>query len=390
MGALVSLVMTDIVESTRRWAADEAAMAADLEQHDRVLREALESAGGVVCKHTGDGMLAMFDDPAAAIDAAASVQRAVLGATWRHAEGLPMRVAVHAGLVHRRDNDLFGTAVNRVARLLALCPAGAVLVSGVVAGMLAERALEALAMRRVGAVTLAGFAAQEDVHALAGPGLAVVEKLVATGSGARGGRLPAVDESLVGRADELAEIWDALSQARLVTLAGVGGMGKTRLALEVAAGAAENFADGAWWIDLSAATSAEAALPVAMSAVEAREIPGRTKLQAFTDRFAEIAGLVVFDNCEHVLPAAREIVEALRVAVPEMRILATSREALGLRGADDPTPAEIRAACEAISSEWSEQERETRRRRGGSAYQRIVERASRERLRANRGNGCGG
>ncbi|MBM3478443.1 MAG: hypothetical protein FJX69_04415 [Alphaproteobacteria bacterium] len=74
MGALVSLVMSDIVESTRRWAADEAAMAADLEQHDRVLRAALEGAGGTVCKHTGDGMLAMFDDPAAAVDAAAADQ----------------------------------------------------------------------------------------------------------------------------------------------------------------------------------------------------------------------------------------------------------------------------------------------------------------------------
>jgi predicted ATPase/class 3 adenylate cyclase len=332
MGALVSLVMSDIVESTRRWAADEAAMATDLEQHDRVLRAALEGAGGSVCKHTGDGLLAMFDDPAAAVDAAAAIQRAVGAATWRHAEGLRVRVAIHAGLVHRRDNDLFGTAVNRVARLLALCPAGAVLVSGVVAGMLAERALEALALRRVGAVTLTGFATPEEVHALAGPGLTSVETVTSSDTGARGGRLPAVDETLVGRDEEVAAIWEALAQARLATLVGVGGMGKTRLALEIAAGAAESFADGAWWIDLSAATSQDAVLPVAMTAVEAREIPGRTKLQSFTDRFAEAQGLVVFDNCEHVLPAARALVEALRGAAPEMRILATSREALGLRG----------------------------------------------------------
>jgi class 3 adenylate cyclase len=307
MGALVSLVMSDIVESTRRWAADEAAMAADLELHDRVLRAALEGAGGTVCKHTGDGMLAMFDDPAAAVDAAAAIQRAVGASAWRHAEGLRVRVAVHAGLVHRRDSDLFGTAVNRVARLLGLCPPGAVLVSGVVAGMLAERALEALALRRVGAVTLTGFTTPEDVHALAGPGLTSVETVASSGGAARGGRLPAVDETLVGRDEELAAIWEALAQARLATLAGVGGMGKTRLALEIAAGAAESFADGAWWIDLTAATSEDAVLPVAMTAVEAREIPGRTKLQAFTDRFAEATGLVVFDNCEHVLPAARAL-----------------------------------------------------------------------------------
>jgi class 3 adenylate cyclase len=245
MGALVSLVMSDIVESTRRWAADEAAMAEDLELHDRMLRAALESAGGHVCKHTGDGLLAMFDDPAAAVDAAAAIQRAVGAAAWRHAEGLRVRVAVHAGLVHRRDSDLFGTAVNRVARLLAHCPAGAVLVSGVVAGMLAERALEALALRRVGAVTLSGFTTPEDVHALAGPGLTAVETVTSAGTGARGGRLPTVDETLVGRDEELAAIWEALAQGRLASLVGVGGMGKTRLALEVAVAAAESFADGA-------------------------------------------------------------------------------------------------------------------------------------------------
>lgn len=332
MGALVSLVMSDIVGSTRRWAADEAAMAADLELHDRVLRAALESAGGAVCKHTGDGMLATFADPSTAVDAAAEVQRAMAATSWRHAEGLRVRVAVHAGLVHRRDNDLFGTAVNRVARLLDLCPAGAVLVSGVVAGMLAERALEVQSLRRVGSVTLAGFSTPEEVHALTGPGLEVVDALSVAGTASRGCRLPAVDESLVGRHDELAAVWDALARGRLATLAGAGGMGKTRLALEVAAGATESFADGAWWIDLSSATSVDAALPVAMAAAEAREIPGRTKLQSLTDRFAEMSGLVVLDNCEHVLPAVREIVDALRAAAPEIRILATSREALDLRG----------------------------------------------------------
>jgi len=124
MAELVSLVMTDIVDSTRRWAADEVAMAADLEVHDRVLREVVDAAGGSVFKHTGDGMIAVFADPAAAVGAAASIQRVIGETGWQHAEGVQVRAAVHTGAVYQRDGDMFGTAVNRVARLLGACPPG--------------------------------------------------------------------------------------------------------------------------------------------------------------------------------------------------------------------------------------------------------------------------
>lgn len=306
-------------------------MAADLELHDRLIRDVVEDAGGSVFKHTGDGMIAVFDDPVAAVGAAAEVQRAIGATQWRHPDGVRVRAAVHSGVVYPRDGDLFGTAVNKVARLLGTCPPGAVLVSGATAGLLVERAPEGVGVRPVGSVALAGFAAPEAVHALVGPGLAHVDDLSGRAH-VQPTRLPVVDDDLVGRFDELAAIWDALGRARLVTLVGVGGMGKTRLALEVAAGAAQPFADGAWWIDLAAASSGDAVLPVAMAAVGAHESPGRTPLESFTDRFQGLTGLVVVDNCEHVLRAARDLVEALRTHAPDMRVVATSREALGLRG----------------------------------------------------------
>jgi predicted ATPase/class 3 adenylate cyclase len=328
---LVSLVMSDIVDSTRRWNADESAMAADLEMHDGLIRGVVEAAGGTVFKHTGDGMIAVFDDPVAAVGAAAGLQQAIGSAQWRYPDGLRVRVAAHAGVVYPRDGDLFGTAVNKVARLLGVCPPDAVLVSAAVAGLLNERAPEGIGLRRVGSVALAGFASPDEVFAVVGPGLVEVSDLAGRGS-AHPLRLPAVDEELIGRSDELAAIWDALGRARLVTLVGVGGMGKTRLALEVAAGAAVSFADGAWWIDLAAASSDDAVLAVALAAVGAHESPGRTPLESFTDRFEGLTGLVVVDNCEHVLRSARDLIEALRTRAPETRIVATSREALGLRG----------------------------------------------------------
>jgi predicted ATPase/class 3 adenylate cyclase len=329
MGSLVSLVMTDIVDSTRRWNSAEGAMAADLEHHDRLLADVVGATGGRVFKHTGDGMIAVFDDPVAAVTAAAGIQRSMGDTAWQHPDGLRVRAAVHTGVVYPRDGDLFGTAVNKLARILATCPPGAVHVSGATTALLTDRAPEGLTLQAIGPVTLPGFATPEPVHTLTGPGLTSVSTPTPTTAAApaRTG-LPPIHDELIGRADELAAIWDAIGRSQLVTLVGVGGMGKTRLALEVAAG----HHDTAWWIDLANATSADAVIAVAMAAVDARETPGRTPLQALCDRFATTHGLVVVDNCEHVHSAARTLIDALRTTAPAITIVATSREALGLRG----------------------------------------------------------
>ncbi|MEI6404097.1 MAG: hypothetical protein WCP59_18130, partial [Actinomycetota bacterium] len=123
-----------------------------------------------------------------------------------------------------------------------------------------------------------------------------------------------------------------LLRTRLVTLVGVGGMGKTRLALELAAGGVAALDGAVGRIDLANATSADAVVPVAMAATGARETPGRTALQSICDRLSGVDGIVVVDNCEHVLRAARDLVGAIRSAATGVRVVCTSREALGLRG----------------------------------------------------------
>jgi predicted ATPase/class 3 adenylate cyclase len=333
MGAPVSLVMTDIVASTRLWAQFEPEMADDLTAHDRAVREIVARRGGSVFKHTGDGAIAAFADPSAALLAAAEIQQAMGALAWRTPDGLRVRVAVNTGAVVERDGDLFGTPVNRVARLVGLCPPGAVLVANSTMGLVTESSLAPLELRLVGRVALKGLEKPETVHALVGPGLVAVARLAGDlGTASPLGSLPRADLPLVGRGEESKAACAAVLADPIVSIVGVAGMGKTRLALEVATGLAAEFADGAWWCDLSVATSADAVAPVVLDALAARQAAGRSPMESICDGLMGRHALVVLDNCEHVLEIVREVAIAIRAACPTVRVLATGREALGVRG----------------------------------------------------------
>src|SRR6516162_4354712 len=144
VSSVVSLLITDIVDSTRLWARFEREMSADLVVHDDAVTKTVDLYGGRVFKRTGDGAMAVFDDPVAAVTAGSEIQRALRSMAWRTEGGIRVRVAVHAGTVIERDGDFFGTAVNRAARLVGVCPPDAVLVSGTQAGLLADRSLDGL------------------------------------------------------------------------------------------------------------------------------------------------------------------------------------------------------------------------------------------------------
>src|SRR5688572_7027118 len=141
MSRVVSLVVTDIVDSTGRWVRFEREMAADLARHDAEVRGVVESLGGSVFKHTGDGLMALFDDPVAAVHAAVRLPRVLGGVVWQASEPLLVRVAVNTGTVVERDGDAYGTAVNRAARLLMLCPPGGVVVGTSTAALLRDHFL---------------------------------------------------------------------------------------------------------------------------------------------------------------------------------------------------------------------------------------------------------
>src|SRR3954447_17106059 len=294
-------------------------MALDLVSHDELVNAAVAAAGGRVFKHTGDGAMATFDEAAASAVAASKIQQAIVGQSWNVPDGMRVRVALHSGSVHERDGDLFGPSVNRVARLLSRCPAGAVLVSDATAALLADTMPVGLDTRELGRLELRDVGHSEAVHCLVGLHVAVVDAPEVLGRlGTRAGLLPTIDDDLVGRMSEIAAVLDALDAHPVVSIVGVGGMGKTRLALEPAAAAEP--ADGAWWCDLTAATSPAAGAAAVLAAIGAQQAPGRSIAESVADLLAARRALVVFDNCEHVVDAARSLVAAIRAGCGKVRV----------------------------------------------------------------------
>ncbi|MGH3678665.1 MAG: NB-ARC domain-containing protein, partial [Mycobacterium sp.] len=312
---VVTFLFTDIEGSTRRWESDADAMRAALLAHDAALRDAIEKHEGFLFSHTGDGVAAAFNSPKSAVDAAVAAQRAL---------ELPVRMGLATGEAELRDGDYFGTVLNRAARVMAAGHGGQVLVAGSTAGLLSGVDLLDLGPRR-----LRDLPNPITVFQLQAPGLET-EFPPLRGIESNPGNLRPAMTSLIGRDTEVSDIHAALHAHRLVTLTGVGGVGKTRLALEVAAEVADEFVDGVWVFEL-AAVADPAAVPDAVAAVlgitqQARKSVSESVASALEGR----SRLLVFDNCEHVVDSAAALIEAILAASATVKVLATSREGIGV------------------------------------------------------------
>jgi class 3 adenylate cyclase len=233
---VVTFLFTDIEGSTRRWESDADAMRAALLAHDDVLRTAIEGHGGFLFSHTGDGVAAAFSSPRSAVDAAVAAQRKL---------ELPVRMGMATGEAELRGGDYFGTVLNRAARVMAAGHGGQVLVADSTAVLLSGIDLVDLGPRR-----LRDVPNPITVFQLRAPGLRI-EFPPLRALDTSPGNLRPQTTSFIGREAELAEVEEALKAHRLVTLTGVGGVGKTRLALEVAARLADEFPDGVWFFELA-------------------------------------------------------------------------------------------------------------------------------------------
>ncbi|OBH84830.1 cyclase [Mycobacterium sp. E2989] len=311
----MTFLFTDVEGSTRRWEADADAMRAALAAHDDALRKAIEEHRGWLFKHTGDGVCAAFASPRAAVDAAVAAQRTL---------DLPVRMGLATGEAELRDNDYFGTVLNRAARVMAAGHGGQILVAESTAGLLNGVDLLDLGPRRLRDIPLPVGVFQVRAEGLRTefPPLRALD--------ASPGNLRPAGTSLIGREAAVADIEAAVKTHRLVTLTGVGGVGKTRLALEVAARLADEFPDGAWLFELAAVTDA-AAVPDAVAAVLGiTQQPGKTVTESVAAALEGRVRLLVLDNCEHVLDAAADLIEAILARSATVKILATSREGLGI------------------------------------------------------------
>ncbi|PXW99137.1 ATP-binding protein [Mycolicibacterium moriokaense] len=312
---VVTFLFTDIEGSTRRWEADAVAMRAALSKHDQVLQTAIESHDGFVFSHTGDGVVAAFASPMSAVDAAVKAQLALQ---------LPVRMGLATGEAERRDGDYFGTVLNRAARVMAAGHGGQILVADSTAGLLSGVALIDLGPRRLRDVPMPIGLFQVRAEGLRTE-FAPLRALDTTP-----GNLRPATTSLIGRESEITHIEAAVRSHRLVTLTGVGGVGKTRLALEVAAQLTDEFPDGVWVFELAAATD-PATVPDTVAAVLGiTQQPGQTVSESLAAALEGRIRLLVIDNCEHVLDAAADLVEAILAQSGAVKVLATSREVLGV------------------------------------------------------------
>jgi predicted ATPase/class 3 adenylate cyclase len=315
---VVTFLFTDIEGSTRRWDADPELMRSALEAHDTVLREAIEKYTGWSFKHTGDGVCAAFSSPKAAVDAAIAAQRIL---------ELPVRMGIATGEAEQRDGDYFGAVLNRAARVMSAGHGGQVLLDGATAVLISGVELIALGPRR-----LRDIAQPIDMFQVEATGLRTDFPPLNT-LDATPGNLRPPTSSFVGRVVEVAEVQKALNTHRLVTLTGVGGVGKTRLSLEVAARAANDFPDGVWVIELAPVGDPDAVPDAVAGVLGITQQPGMSLTASVANALEGRARLLLLDNCEHVVDAAADIVEAILANSTTVRILATSRE--GLRVADE-------------------------------------------------------
>jgi predicted ATPase len=312
---VVTFLLTDVEGSTRRWEADADGMRAALAAHDQVLRNAIDAHEGWLFKHTGDGVCAAFASPRSAVDAAVAAQREL---------ELPVRMGIATGEAELREGDYFGSVLNRAARVMAAGHGGQILLAESTAGLLSGVDLLDLGPRR-----LRDLPTPVGVFQVRAAGLRrEFSPLRALDAGP--GNLRAATTSFIGREAEVAELQAAVKAHRLVTLTGVGGVGKTRLALKVAARLADEFPDGVWFFELAAVTD-PAAVPDALAAVLGiTQQPGKTVSESVAAALEGRLRLLVFDNCEHVLDAAADLIEAILAASATTKIVATSREGLGI------------------------------------------------------------
>ncbi len=312
---VVTFLFTDVEGSTRRWEKDANEMRIALAAHDEVLCRAIEAHGGWLFKHTGDGVCAAFASPRSAVDAAVAAQRAL---------ELPVRMGIATGEAELRGADYFGAVLNRAARVMAAGHGGQILLAESTAGLLSGVDLVDLGSRR-----LRDLPTPVGVFQVRAAGLRT-EFPALRALDASPGNLRAVTTSFIGRESEVAELQAAVKAHRLVTLTGVGGVGKTRLALEVAAPLADEFRDGVWFFEL-AAVSDPAVVPDAVAAVLGiTQQPGRSVAESVASALEGRVRLLVFDNCEHVLDAVADLIEAILAASATTKIVATSREGLGI------------------------------------------------------------
>lgn len=322
----VSFLFTDVEGSTRLLEALGAGYDTLLETHREILRSSVEDHAGMVFGLEGDAVAAVFASAGDAVAAAGDAQRRLSAHPWPENGQVRVRMAVHTGDARRSGDGYFGMSLHVTARVCSAGHGGQVLLTGATLALVPGCEVHDLGEHRLKDLTDAVHIGQ-----LLGNGLAESFPALRTLT-AMPNNLPASTDEFIGRVAELAEVIDGLASHRLVTLTGAGGSGKTRLALEAAGGLLGSLRDGAWLVELAPLSDASRVPALVASVLGLGDRSGQSVLETVAEWLRGHDVLLVLDNCEHVIEPVAEFVERLLRSCPAVRILATSRELLGVRG----------------------------------------------------------
>jgi predicted ATPase/class 3 adenylate cyclase len=339
----VTFLFTDIEDSTTLWEEFPEAMKSALAKHDSILKETIESNHGHIIKTTGDGVHAVFTTAIDAINAAIESQRKLnslildsqLPITPSQSPistlSLKSRMGLHTGEAELRDGDYFGQTLNRAVRIMSAGHGGQILISDITAEVAREHLPGDVFALDLGDHVLKGLLHPERIHQLVASGLQREFPALHTTPSATN-NLPPQLTSFIGRERELTEAARRLEYARLLTLIGPGGTGKTRLSIQISAEQLANFKNGVWLVELAPISDPAFIIPAIASVFEIREVQNIPLIQLVLDYLRAKELLLVLDNCEHLVEASAQVADQLLHECPHLKIIASSREALGVNG----------------------------------------------------------
>ncbi len=329
--AIVAFLFTDIVESTRRWETDPQGMGAALRRHDAIMRATVAPYRAHVFKTIGDAFCIAFGEASDAAHAALDVQLALAREDFTAIGGIAVRMAVHAGVVERRDDDYFGQPLNRVARLLGIAHGEQILITPAAVALARDRLRPGAVLDDLGAHRLRDIATPDRVFQLRVPSMrARHPELRSLGRGIT--NLPLQLTSFVGRDADVAMVLARVEASRTVTLVGPGGVGKTRLAIAVGRELLERYPDGVWFVDLAPLSDPEFVAAAVAATLDVRVASTSTATDELVNALAGKRVVIILDNCEHVIDSGVVLARELLRRCEGLRIIATSREPLSVPG----------------------------------------------------------
>ena len=328
----VTFLFTDIEGSTKLWEKYPEAMKSALAKHDAFLKEAIESNNGQVIKTTGDGVHAVFATAIDAVKSALASQRNLQSLILNNSEvAIKVRMGIHTGEAELRDGDYYGGTLNRAARIMSIGHGGQILVSETTLHIAQEHLTANVSTLDLGEHHLKGLTKPEKIYQVSAPDLKqefplLKSEIFATDN------LPTQLTSFVGRELELAEAKSRLENARLLTLIGPGGTGKTRISIELGSQLISDFKDGVWLVEFAPIADPSLVTQTIASTLDIGEVPGVPLKTLLHDFLREKHLLLILDNCEHLVEASARVADKLLHVAPNIKIIASSREALGIAG----------------------------------------------------------